>query len=75
MKVTFYATKPDGSGQEIVTTITLQGEKVTYTGNPTYVNLLFDHGELDQGVEAVRTAMQQAPHRFDGGYLRASCEE
>lgn len=75
MKVTFYATKPDGSGQEVVATITLEGEKVRYRGHPTYVNLLFDHGELDQGVEAVRAAMQNAPHRFDGGYLRASYEE
>lgn len=78
MRVTFYATRPDGSGQDVVATIALQGAEIVYTGAESYVQLLFDRGQLEQGaeaVEAVREAMRLAPYRFDGAYLRASYEE
>ena len=75
MKVSFYATRPDGSGQDVVAVITLQGEEIVYTGAENYVHLLFDRGQIEQGEQAVREAMRLAPYRFDGTYLRASCEE
>ncbi len=76
MRVTFFATAGDGSGEKEVAIVTLDSQgRLSASGLPAYVELLFDAGQREMGREALERAMQLAPLRFTGSYLRAEFQE
>lgn len=68
-QVTFYHTADDGSSSAVAT-LTLTPPTLL-SGDERYLKLLLRNTDR-QDAAALAQAFEQAPERFDGGYLRAS---